>query len=323
MALGKRSSEIEIGEITQAYADVWILSDAPFYANRMAEKAKRELLLPRRARTRADLAAKLKHAPVSEFRSSPYLRRRPNGGGGIGFGPHPAAAPPPPAPADAPETYMMIRANSLKRAMETAALRMPSSVAKAQIACLVSIVGGDYAPLWGIPRLDMSVVRLAGISRVPDIRTRARLEQWAVRARLSWLEPLLNLKKVEQLLQIAGMMCGLGDWRQEKGGSNGRFHVVEPDDERLLELLETAGWSQQQEAFAIPECSNDETAELYTWYCEELNRRGLKVEDEEPEEIEVKFDEVDQHHFNAAGDDLLAPDDKTDRLARQDSEEVA
>jgi hypothetical protein len=172
--------------------------------------------------------------------------------------------------------------------------------------------------LWGIPRLDMSVVRMAGISRTPDIRTRAKLDRWAMRVAIQWTEPMLNAKKVTQLMHSAGFLCGLGDWRIEKGGEYGGFRLAEPDDPELLDIIAGGDFLAQSEALREPVCANAETEELLGWYLDELARRGINPEDERPEDVET---ETDEFAFGAGAETLTAPNDAAAALAVQENGE--
>lgn len=265
MAKSKTSSpEIDVITLRKGSMTVWLVGDAPFYCNRMAEKAKRELLMPRGRMTTAMKATRLKHAPLAEYRASPYLARG----------------------TEAPTRIQMV-ASAPKKAIAKAALDMPTGVAKAQIERLVS-VPQEYMPIWGVPRLAMDVVRMANASKTPDIRTRARIDRWATCFTVQYVEPLLNESKVATLLAASGILCGIGDWRQEKGGgSNGLFHTVSDDDPELLEIIRTGGREAQDEALRDPVCANAESEELLQWYLAELDRRGVSPESEQVEDIEV------------------------------------
>lgn len=286
--------EIEIIHLKKGEFTAWIVGETAFFANRMASKAKRELLLPRGTMNRAQRAVKLKHAPYAEYRDSAYLRR----GGG--------------------DTRIMMVASGIKKGIANAALRMPSGVAKSEINQLV-VAPEEYIPIWGVPRLDMSVVRQAGISRTPDIRTRVRIDRWAARVRLQWLEPMLSASKVLLLASAAGLLSGLGDWRIEKGGPFGSYRVVEPDDKELADIIAGGGYLAQDEALKTPECANGESEDLLEWYLEELARRGLKPDDQEPEDIEI-VEETNAMYFGAGQETIEAPANGVDRLAEQEEE---
>lgn len=249
-AKATKSTEIEIAVLRQEEVTFCILGLTPFYCNRVAEKAKRELLMPRGRLNTAQKAQNLKHDPETEFRNSPYLRR--------GNGP----------------TRIMMLATAFKGALAETALRMPTSVAKTEINQLTYVVD-EYVPIWGIPELNMAVVRSADMARTPDIRTRARLREWASKVTIRYTLPMLSDQKVGTLLSAAGMICGVGDFRQQKGkGNNGLFAIVPEDDPRFLRIIAEGGMAAQDAALANPVCSDPETEDLLAWFHEEVERRG-------------------------------------------------
>lgn len=286
-------AEIDVIELKRGEATFYLVGESAFFCNRMAAKAKRSLLLPSGPMTKTQKATKLKHAPFAEFRDSPYLHQGPS------------------------ETLLEMAGAAPKMSIASAALRMPTTVSKTEIKQLVRSPA-ERVPLWGIPRLDMSVVRMAGISRTPDIRTRAKIDRWVMRVTVQWSEPMLNALKVTQLLHSAGFVCGLGDWRIEKGGEYGGFRLAEPDDAELVEIMNSGGYLQQVEALANPICANAETEELLTWYLEELGRRGIDPNEERVEDVEVNDDSI---AFGAGDEALIAPNGSVAGLAVQDSAE--
>ena len=247
--------EIDVVKLQQGESVFCLLGNTPFYCNKVGLKAKQMLLLPRGRLTVAQKAQSLKHDPEAEFRDSAYLRR----------GPGP--------------TRIMMKTTAPKKAVAQAAIDMPSGVAKAQIGRLTSVTE-EYMPIWGIPRLSMEIVRSSDIAHTPDVRTRAKLDRWAAKVTIRYILPMLNQVKVTTLLSAAGVICGIGDWRQEKGGgSNGLFEVVSEDDPRFVELVENAGIEVQDEAFKNIECADAESEELLAWYKEEIVRRGNEAEE--------------------------------------------
>jgi hypothetical protein len=255
------SPEIEVMTLRQEEASFCILGLTPFYCNRVAEKARRELLMPRGRMTAAQKAGNLKHDPVAEFRSSPYLRKD-NGG----------------------PTRILMLATAFKGAIGQAAIDMPTSVARAQIDRLTYVVG-QYVDIWGIPQLDMAIVRSADIGHTPDVRTRAVLQRWASRVTLKFTVPMLNMQSVSTLLAASGLICGIGDFRQQKGkGNNGLFEIVPETNKEYREIIATGGLAAQDAALAEPECANPETEELLSWWEDEVKRRGATPEPEESED---------------------------------------
>lgn len=246
-------AEVQILQINHGEASVAVLGTSPFICNRMSAKAMHELLLPRGRLTAADKATRLKHEPIEEFRNSFYRSRD-----------------------DSSPTLIQHLSTAFKGALMTAALDIPGA-RKAQIGRLLW-VEGDYVDLYGVPQLHMSVTRSADINKTPDVRTRAIIPKWACFVTVRFVKPLLNEQSVVNLFGAAGMICGVGDWRQERGSGNyGSFELVQPDDERLTAIIKNGGRERQQQAVEKPIPYDDETEELLSWYHEDLKRRGWEA----------------------------------------------
>lgn len=243
---------IDVLEVYQGRIEVCVLGTTPLIMNRMSEKAKRDLLMPKGRKNAMERATTLKHSPMDEFRASPYR---------IGS-------------TEAP-TYLGLLTTAFKKVMMTAALDLPGTK-KAQIGRL-TYVNGDMTPVYGIPEMLMSTVRSADMNRTPDIRTRAIVPTWATRLSVTFIQPLMKAQAVTRLLMAGGLSVGVGDWRLEKGSGNyGLFELVEPDDPRFLEVLATGGRAAQIEAMQAPACYDAETADLLGWFDAEMNRRQTK-----------------------------------------------
>ena len=248
------SAEVSILEVTRGQMDFCILGTSPLIMNRMSQKVWFELLAPKGKKTAADKAANVKHDPVREFRDSPYTM----------------------PDKDAP-ALLAVMTTAFKRAMATAAMDLPGA-SKTQIGRLI-YMPGEYQPVFGIPRLFMSVTRSSDIKRTPDVRTRAILPEWACRISVTFTKPLLKEQAIANLLAAAGMSSGIGDWRQEKGsGSFGAFKIVAENDPDFVRICKKQGRAAQQEALDFPEAYNEETAQMLSWFSVEMKKRGMKVE---------------------------------------------
>lgn len=245
------NSEITILEVTKTQMEFCILGTTPLICNRMSKKAEHELLLPKGKKNAAEKASSLKHDPLQEFRDSPYCL------------------------ADGP-TLIGLLPTAFKKSMMTAALDMPGAK-KAQIGRLI-YVHGQMLPIYGIPKLFMSVTRSADINRTPDIRTRALLPEWACKLVVEFPVPLLKEQSIANLLAAAGFMSGVGDWRQEKGSGNyGSFKLVSADDPDFVRVVQQGDRAAQIAALENPEAHDPETEDLLSWYDVEVKRRGFKV----------------------------------------------
>lgn len=60
-----------------------------------------------------------------------------------------------------------------------------------------------------------------------DLRYRGQLEGWSAEFTISYNENgTHNLDKIISMLNAGGYVCGIGEWRPEKDGQYGQYHVV-------------------------------------------------------------------------------------------------
>lgn len=249
----EKSTDITVIEVQKGLIRFNIKGTTPLILNTMSEKVRNQLLLPPPKKNAADKASSLKHEPLAEFRASAYTI----------------------ADESAP-TYLGFMASAFKAALKGAALDLPGA-SKSQIGRL-TYVEGEYLSLYGVPKLLMSVVRSADMNRTPDIRTRAILPEWACTVSISFVKPLLREQAVINLLAAAGITQGIGDWRPQKGsGGYGQFVLVSDDDANFGRIVHTGGRDAQKAAMVEPECYDDETAKLLSWFDVESKRRGFKA----------------------------------------------
>lgn len=247
------NSEISIMEVQVGQMDFCILGTTPLICNRMSQKVWFELLAPKGKKTTAEKASSMKHNPVQEFRDSPYRMANPDA-----------------------VTELALLPTMFKRAMGTAALDMPGAK-KSQIGRLV-YVEGQMLPVFGVPKLFMSITRSADINKTPDVRTRAILPEWACKLTIQFTKPIIREQSIANLLAAAGFQSGVGDWRQEKGSGNyGSFKLVGADDPDFVRICKTMGRAEQVAALDEPEPYNDETSEMMAWFDVEMKRRGFKI----------------------------------------------
>lgn len=247
------SGEIVIQQVKTHTIDFCILGTSPLIMNRMSQKVWFELLAPKGRKSTAEKASSLKHDPLAEFRSAPYIIQDSKSAALLG-----------------------VMSSGFKKAMGTAALRSPG-VKKTEINQLV-YVEGEFAQVFGIPKVFMAITRSADMNKTPDVRTRAILPEWACKLSITFVSPALRETSIANLLSSAGVVSGIGDWRQEKGsGSFGSFALVAHDDKDFNRILKTQGRKAQEEAMKTPEAYNDETSEMLAWFDVEIRRRGFKV----------------------------------------------
>lgn len=238
----QQSSEITIPALKVRTMDVFIIGTQPLVYNRLSEKARQQLLFPPRAsrKTKDRSEEGIKHNPFEEYQNSFYL---------AGDGP----------------TLCKLPTSALKNALETAALDA-DGVAKSEVSRGIWLDRRD-SPVWGNPALFMCGVRQAGISKTPDIRTRGVLMEWASRFTLNFVEERFTVKTIMILLERAGMLSGIGDFRQEKGAGNfGQFRTTTEEDPEFQRIVASYGREYQLAKYAEPDFFDEETKQLYEWW---------------------------------------------------------
>lgn len=73
------------------------------------------------------------------------------------------------------------------------------------------------------PRIDR--VLLAGIGRTMDVRKRPYIHDWKTTVKVQFNANKFSEAEIINLFEAAGQCVGVGDWRPEKGGNHGMWHV--------------------------------------------------------------------------------------------------
>lgn len=251
MAIKKaEAGTLHIDALKQGRVTLRMIGTTPLYFNAMSAKAKRTLLIGGGKKTAAE-KKELKHDPEQEYRDSIYRQA-------------------------AGETLLCFPAPGVKGAMATAALETPG-VTKSSVQRLI-FLPQQRINVWGKPYLKMDVVRSADMNKTPDVRTRAFLPRWCAEVDIAYVSPTLSAHAVVSLLQNAGVIVGIGDFRQEKGrGSYGTFAVAGTDMgdwKAIWDEVAAEGREVQQAAIDSPEMADEDTADLMAMLLEERDRRA-------------------------------------------------
>tara|TARA_R110000744_G_scaffold140263_1_gene251481 strand:+ start:76 stop:870 length:795 start_codon:yes stop_codon:yes gene_type:complete len=245
------SSELVIHELKQGRIKLRMLGQTPLYFNSMGAKAWRDLLAGSGKKTAAE-RKEIKHDPEREFRESVYKKAK-------------------------GDTHLCFPAAGVKGAMCTAALETPG-ITKTNVQRLIFLPESQIQ-IWGRPYLKMDIVRSADMNRTPDVRTRAYLPNWCAEIDIRFVTPTLSAMSIVSLLQNAGTIVGIGDFRQEKGrGSYGTFSVAGSEDmgdhQVIWDNITQEDRSVQELAMDQPECADEQTADLMQFMQEERLRRA-------------------------------------------------
>ena len=79
----------------------------------------------------------------------------------------------------------------------------------------------------GWPRMREDICKTPPRTGAADLRYRAEFEQWRATLQVEYVENVISLEQLCNLLNLAGFAVGVGDWRPEKGGGHGRFEIAE------------------------------------------------------------------------------------------------
>lgn len=215
MATKKAEATVEIRPLEIKEIKIRIVGDTPLIVHAWSEKAKRMMLETQMGVTKTK--AREKKNPVADFADSLYwLTDKPGiededdfvkalkGGAKFGF---PVGA--------------------FKQAANSAAYRL--GWVKNQMALrgsyFLKTEYGEFAEIKGsIPEMREDMVRVGMGSA--DIRYRGEFKGWYCDMVLEYnASGEMSLEQIINVLNAGGYVCGAGEWRPEKDGNNGRFHV--------------------------------------------------------------------------------------------------
>jgi hypothetical protein len=87
-------------------------------------------------------------------------------------------------------------------------------------------IEGDLLPIEGEPRPREDMVRVG--MGTADIRYRAEFPEWYIDLPITYNARVVSAEQIVAMLDAGGFGTGLGEWRPEKDGQFGRFHVEAP-----------------------------------------------------------------------------------------------
>lgn len=184
------------GSITLPKLDVRFIKfnlkgDSPLICHAWSEKAKREMLDKQMKKAKQAKDAK---DPDADYRASLY----PHPEGGYGF---PSVA--------------------FKNAAVDACSYI-AGVTKVEARGAFHIVG-DMVKINGTPSPREDMVRVG--MGVADLRYRGEFREWSAEITLRYNASVLSDEQVANLFNTAGFAVGVGEWRPQRDGSFGMFHV--------------------------------------------------------------------------------------------------
>jgi len=210
----KEETVIEIKPLDIKEVPIKIVGDTPLIVHAWSEKAKRQMLEAQMKTTKTK--AKDIRDPYSDFINSMYWLTE--------------------KPESTPEAFEEAIKNGAKFGFPVGAIKMAGNSAAYRLGWVKNQMGlrgsyflktefGEYAQIISekpIMREDM--VRI-GIGSA-DLRYRAEFNNWSMNLILEYnASGEHTLEQIINVLNAGGYVCGLGEWRPEKDGNYGRFHI--------------------------------------------------------------------------------------------------
>lgn len=111
------------------------------------------------------------------------------------------------------------------------ACRQISGLSMAEAKQLFFVLG-DLLPIRGTPPITRyDPVSLPKGGR--DIRIRAEFLTWQVTLTVEFNANCISAAQIAEVFETGGFGAGVGDWRPQKGGQHGRFHIAKQGEKVL------------------------------------------------------------------------------------------
>jgi len=89
-------------------------------------------------------------------------------------------------------------------------------------------IDAEMLKINGAVTMREDMVRLKGSTA--DIRFRGQFVKWDIVVPITYNAGVSSLEQIVNFFRIAGFGVGIGEWRPEKDGNFGRFHIAGPND---------------------------------------------------------------------------------------------
>lgn len=204
-------------------ATFWIVGDFPLITHAWSQKAKTEMLAKQ---VKAVKAAKEPRDPQADFISSLYEM----GENVYGF------------PVTGIKNCLLSSAHKDKgiaRSAVMASLFLEAEMVRVRPALAGAVCDMPLVRIWGsAPVMREDSVKIgSGLNKIASLAYRAQFSVWAIRLRAKFNPEILTPEALAFLVQEAGLASGLGEWRNERKGVFGAFHLASAEEEKQWEAF--------------------------------------------------------------------------------------
>lgn len=193
MFIAEKTGGIDLPKLSIVRMNVTLIGDTPLIMHKWSEKAKKEMLDKQMKKAKQAKEAK---DPERDFEDSIY--RMPDG--------HPC--------------FPVI---AFKAAAVTACTSI-GNITKVS-ARQAFHIDGEWALIKGSePKMREDMVRVG--MGTADLRYRGEFFPWFTTLSIAYNDRVMSAEQILNMLNTAGFGVGVGEWRPEKDGQFGRFHVA-------------------------------------------------------------------------------------------------
>ena len=196
---------------------IWLVGDTPLITHAWSFKAKNEML---QKQVKATKAGKEAREPKQDFVDSLYEMDKKV----YGF------------PVTGIKNAILSSAHKDKgipRSTVMSALYLNAEMVRTRPALAGAVCDMPLVRIWGTePEMREDMVRIgAGIQKTANLAYRAQFTRWAIKLSGTFNNTVMTADQVAFLISESGLACGLGEWRNEKKGVFGAYHMATSAEE--------------------------------------------------------------------------------------------
>lgn len=202
---------------------VWLVGDTPLITHAWSEKAKREML---QKQVKAVKGGKEVRDPDSDFTNSLYDM----GDGSYGF------------PVTGVKNCILSAAHKdrgVARSAVLGALWLEADMVRTRPALSKAICDMPLVRIFGSkPEMREDMVKIgAGLNKIANLAYRSQFTIWAMKISGKFNSSIVTDEALGFLIMEAGMSSGLGEWRNERKGVFGAFHLADDNEMKAWDLF--------------------------------------------------------------------------------------
>lgn len=206
--------------------DIWLVGDTPLITHAWSEKAKREMLTKQIKTTKS---GKEDRDPHKDFLNSLY-ELAPDV---YGF------------PAMGVKNCILSAAHKDKgvpRSTVQSALFINADMKRLRPGMAGAICDMPLLRIWGSkPEMREDMVKIGGMTKTAALAYRAQFTRWAINVSGRFNSAVLSPEQLTFLISEGGEAYGLGEWRNERRGMFGAFHMASPEEAEAWVKYATTG----------------------------------------------------------------------------------